>query len=69
MDNALNVLEAEAPHWGDAFMIGQVAVACALGFLDFRYKGRAWRSNRPTLAAWFETVSARASLRMTMPRP
>jgi glutathione S-transferase len=37
--------------------IGQIAVACALGYLDLRFEG-AWRAKYPKLVAWlaaFET--------------
>ena len=47
--------------------IGQIAVACALGYLDLRHDARGWRTGRPALAAWFEKFSARASMQATLP--
>ncbi len=47
--------------------IGQIALACALGYLDLRHAARDWRADRPALAAWHERISARDSLRVTAP--
>ncbi|MBL1256179.1 glutathione S-transferase [Methylocystis sp. Sn-Cys] len=57
IDRALAVLEA-APPVGD-ITIGQIAVACALGYLDLRFEG-AWRAKYPKLVAWLGDFSARA---------
>ena len=37
--------------------IGTISVACALGYLDFRYADEPWREAHPKLAAWFEEFS------------
>jgi glutathione S-transferase len=68
VDRGLDALDAEAGAWNDTFLIGQVAVTCALGFLDFRFTDRAWRTGRPALAAWFDRVSQRDSVQRTQPR-
>jgi glutathione S-transferase len=47
--------------------MGQVALACALGYLDFRHGARGWREGRPRLAAWEARVAARPSLVATRP--
>jgi glutathione S-transferase len=47
---ALAVLEARPPAEGRV-RIGEIAVACALGYLDFRFEG-AWRADHPRLVAW-----------------
>ena len=47
--------------------IGQIAVACALGYLDFRFPDEPWRQSRPSLAAWFEAAHAEAYLEATRP--
>lgn len=56
-----------AAHLAGGFDMGQAALACALGYLDLRHGTRDWRAGRPGLAAWFETVAARESLRATTP--
>ena len=42
---------------GDEFNIGEIAVACALGYLDLRFAG-AWRADHPRLVGWLEAFSA-----------
>ncbi|MDH7796967.1 MULTISPECIES: glutathione S-transferase N-terminal domain-containing protein [unclassified Beijerinckia] len=59
---ALKVLEAEAPQLTASFGVGQIAILCALGQLDFRYTNCGWRAGHPALAQWEATASARPSL-------
>lgn len=47
--------------------LGQIAVACALGYLDFRFADLGWRSAHPRLSGWFMEFSQRASMQQTMP--
>jgi glutathione S-transferase len=56
IDRALAALEA-APPTGPAD-IGQIAVACALGYLDLRFAG-VWRAAHPRLADWLADFAAR----------
>jgi glutathione S-transferase len=62
---ALDVIEGEP--FGDQFNLSQIALACALGYIDFRHDDRGWRNGRPKLAAWFEEVSKRPSMVETKP--
>jgi glutathione S-transferase len=50
-------LEASPPAL-DPLTIGEIAVACALGYLDFRFEG-AWRADHPKLVAWLDGFAAR----------
>jgi glutathione S-transferase len=45
--------------------IGAISVACALGYVDFRWPDRAWRDGRSGLARWFEVVGERPSMSAT----
>ena len=65
VSRALDNLEADVAI--ATFDMGQIALACALGYLDFRHDDRGWRDNRPKLAAWFKDISARSSLSATVP--
>lgn len=47
---------------------GQISVACALGYLDLRHRGRDWRDTHPQLSAWFERFSLKPSMVATMPQ-
>ena len=67
IDGGLDALEKEVKSWGDDFNIGQIGVACALGYLDFRFADWDWRSRHPQLAAWFKRASQRPSVADTMP--
>jgi glutathione S-transferase len=64
---ALDQLEDEADDLNGPVTIGQIAVACALGYRDFRFEEVNWRRDRPKLAAWFETFSKRDSIAGTDP--
>lgn len=47
---ALAALESAPPAY-DRPRIGEIALACALGYLDLRFEGR-WRAGHPALVAW-----------------
>jgi glutathione S-transferase len=49
--------------------IGEIAVACAIGYLDLRVPEDGWRGRYPRLAAWLERFSERPSVRATKPPP
>jgi len=64
---ACDTLEAEVDALGDAVTIGTLAVGCALGYLDLRFSGDAWREGRPRLAAWFAAFSEQPEMARTAP--
>jgi glutathione S-transferase len=47
--------------------MGQLALACSLGYLDFRHEARAWRDGRDRLSAWYHRFSQRKSMLDTQP--
>ncbi|HZR04013.1 MAG TPA: glutathione S-transferase C-terminal domain-containing protein, partial [Burkholderiales bacterium] len=63
----LSVLEHEAEHLIGPITIGQIAVGCCLGYLDFRFAGEPWRPTHPRLAEWFNSFSQRQSMVATNP--
>ena len=63
MDDLENKLE----DLQSGFDIGQISVACALGWLDFRFSDLGWRGDHPGLADWFESASERPSMVKTIP--
>lgn len=68
--NSLDMIEHEARDLERApFSIRHIALACALGYLDFRFPGHRSRDLHPRGAAWFEEISRRASVKLTRPRP
>jgi glutathione S-transferase len=68
LKRCLAVLEGDTAALDGALTIGAIAIACALGYLDFRLGRDFWREGHPALAAWFERFAARASMRAT-PHP
>lgn len=55
-------LEQNLPGQTD---IGAIAVACAIGWLDFRFPDLGWRTQAPVLAAWFDQFSQRPAFSNT----
>lgn len=53
---------------GNSYTLADVAVGCALGYLDFRYPERDWRAGHPNLARLLEKLSQRPSFADTDPR-
>lgn len=58
IDRALATLEAEPPAFADRPRIGEIALACALGYLDLRHEGK-WRAAHPRLVAWLDAFAAK----------
>jgi glutathione S-transferase len=54
---SLAALEASPPSRDATPNVGQIAVACALAYQDFRFKG-AWRKDHPRLVAYLDTFAA-----------
>ncbi|MEM7527329.1 MAG: glutathione S-transferase family protein [Pseudomonadota bacterium] len=53
----------------DALTIDQIALACALGYLDLRFQGViSWRAKAPKLAAWFDEFRETPAMLMTAPK-
>ena len=64
----LDALEKdESSHLGSPLDMGQVALACALAYIDFRHGARDWRNGRPRLSAWESSTAQRPSLLATRP--
>jgi len=68
IDRALTAIE---DRWmsdlNDTATMPVLAVAAALGYVDFRHDERNWRANHPALAEWEAEISDRASLVATAP--
>lgn len=54
-------------HLSGPIDMGQIAVACALGYVDFRHDARGWRKGNDALAAWYKTFDSRPSMEATRP--
>jgi glutathione S-transferase len=65
VDRTLDALEADPPH--RTLDIGSIAVACALGYLVFRFAAEPWWPAHPKLAAWFEAFGESPGIAQTVP--
>ena len=52
----------------DSVSAGSIAVACALGYLDFRFADKDWRTGRTALDDWYGVFAERESMKATWPR-
>jgi glutathione S-transferase len=67
---SLDALEStRMPMLRGDFGMAQVAVACALDYIDLRHSPRNWRSSRPQLAGWAAEFGHRPSMQATLPPP
>ncbi len=58
VSRALATLETDPPAFTNRPRIGEIALACALGYLDLRFAGT-WRADYPKLVAWLDDFAAR----------
>ena len=66
---AFSALEAAPPALDTPPNVGQIALACALAYRDFRFAGT-WRKDHPRLVAWLDDFSARVpAFAATKPPP
>lgn len=65
IEAVLDVLEQEATSLFETPSIGEIAIACALSYYDFRYPEAGWRGGRSDLARWFAVFDARPSMQAT----
>jgi len=65
----LTAIEAAPPGLDAPPTVGQITLACTLGYRDFRFKGE-WRKDYPRLTAWLDKFAASVpSYAKTAPPP
>lgn len=67
-NRVLDYLDATAETLGDVLDLGNVSIAIALDYVDFRFSSDSWRQRRSRLACWHEKYSGRNSLKSTVPQ-
>ena len=67
IDASLNAMAADTPN-AETPDIGDLATACALFYLDFRYPQIDWRQRHPGLADFAAAMGARPAFRDTPPQ-
>lgn len=68
VNQALDEFEREAGGYGDTVDLGTIAVASALGWLEFRKPVGDMRASRPKLFAWYDKFRLRPSMVATDPK-
>ena len=65
---ALEAVESRwMSHLTGPLDMGQIALGCALGYLDFRHGHRNWAATHPVLGAWWAEFSTRPAMQVTRP--
>ncbi|MEP2029815.1 MAG: glutathione S-transferase [Paracoccaceae bacterium] len=68
VSRGLTVLNARwMSHLSGPLNMGQISVACALSYIDFRHDVRNWRNGNDALAQWHAAFSERPSMIATQP--
>lgn len=65
---SLKALNAECSTFRDPPGIGEIAVACAMGYMELRGVAAGWRETCPALAEWYDRVSERPAFADTAPK-
>jgi glutathione S-transferase len=65
MTSGIDVLARGASRFAAEPTIGEVAAACALSYIDFRYADLAWKGRHAHLAAWYERFGERPAMKAT----
>lgn len=68
ISRAIDAINAQwMSHLAGPMTIGQIAVACALSYVDFRHGSRNWRQGNDALAQWYVGFASRDSMQSTTP--
>jgi glutathione S-transferase len=51
----------------ETFSLADIALGCALGYVDYRLKDLNWQDNYPSLAKHYAVLTKRPSFKETMP--
>jgi len=64
----LDAIEAIAPTLAAAApTIGEVAIGCGLGYLDFRFPELDWRASHPAATQWYAGFAQLPAMQATLP--
>ncbi len=67
VQRALTELERQVGQLQGPLDLAQIGVACALGYLDFRFADLDWRAAHPGLAAFHQAFAQRGSMQASAP--
>jgi len=66
-NSALAALDKQACDFNDLPKMGEISVACALGYMEYRDVIPGWRETYPTLSGWNEEILKRQSFILSRP--
>lgn len=69
VERALSALNGDDAWRTRPMDLGAIAVACALGWLSFRFPDLDWPASFPDLSAWRDGFERRPSMKATAPGP
>ena len=69
IEAAFVVANRAAPKFPATPTIGEIAIACAIGYLDLRVPNDGWRDRYPQLTEWLVVFSRFESVQATQPPP
>jgi glutathione S-transferase len=58
VERAMAVLEASPPSLDTMPNVGQITLACVLGYGDLRFEGK-WRAAHPNLVKWLDAFAVK----------
>ena len=68
METVLAGLDAlERVKFAKDVTIGEITVACAIGYVEFRMPDLDWKATRPNLSAWYAKFCDYPSMKATVP--
>jgi glutathione S-transferase len=67
--SALASLDGQAASFREPVSMGEIAVACALGYMELRNISPSWRDDHPALGGWYRRMGERPSFAETAPIP
>ena len=67
--SALKALENASSEFVNPLSIGEISVACAIGYMDFRNVADGWRQEFPNLGRWYDEIQKRPSFSQTAINP
>jgi glutathione S-transferase len=60
-------LDERVPAAGTVFDLAQITTGIACSYNDWRFPDDGWRAAAPRLAAWYDTIAERPSMKTTQP--
>lgn len=64
---AMALLDKQVGDFNDPPLMGEISVACALGYMEYRDVIPGWREDFPALAAWYVEILKRQSFILSRP--